>query len=156
VHAAGKISTITRPAKRAAFYCSEKIKEEFMRIFLTALAYAATLFATAASADDMLINAYGNTVVTKSEKTGATSKLMFNADGTYTIAAMDAKGQPVSFGGAWTAKGDGTLCLTPQLPAGSPGAGTTCSPLSKHAVGDSWTVTNDQGETFDVSIVAGR
>jgi hypothetical protein len=127
-----------------------------MRITMMALICATALSATAAYADDLLASAYGNTVLTKSEKTGAASKMMFNQDGTYTVSATDSKGAPVSFGGAWVAKDSGTVCLTPQLPAGSPGAGTTCSPLSKHAVGDSWTVTNDQGETFDVSIAAGR
>jgi hypothetical protein len=127
-----------------------------MRISMMALVCVTAMFATEAYADDLLSSAYGNTVTTKSEKTGSTSKLLFNQDGTYTTAATDAKGQPVTFGGSWTSKDGTSVCLTPQLPAGSPGAGTTCSPLSKHAVGDSWTVTNDQGETFDVSIVAGR
>jgi hypothetical protein len=126
-----------------------------MRIAMMALVCATAFFATAAYADDVLGNAYGNTIVTKSQKTGATSKMMFNADGTYTVSAMDAKGQPVSFGGTWVAKDNG-VCMTPQLPAGTPGSGTTCAPTSKHAVGDSWTTTNDQGETYDVSIIAGR
>ncbi len=127
-----------------------------MRITMMALVCVTALFATAAYADDLLASAYGNTVVTKDEKTGATSKMMFNQDGSYTVSTVDAKGQPVSFNGSWTA-GDGTkVCMTPQLPAGSPGAGTTCAPLQKHAVGDTWTTSNDQGETFDVSIVAGR
>jgi hypothetical protein len=126
-----------------------------MRFSTMALICATALFTTAAYADDALSSAYGNTVVTKSAKTGATSKMMFNQDGTYTVSAVDAKGQPVSFGGTWAAKAD-AVCMTPQLPAGSPGAGTTCAPLQKHAVGDSWTTTNDQGETYDVSIVAGR
>ena len=128
-----------------------------MRISTIALACAAALFATAAYADDPMANTYGNTVMTKSEKTGAAAKLMFNADGTYTASATDASGQPVSYGGAWTLKDSGaSICLTPKLPAGTPGSAPSCSPLVKHAVGESWTTTNDQGETFDVSIAAGR
>ena len=128
-----------------------------MRISIAALVCAGSLFATAAYADDPLANTYANTVTTKSEKTGAVGKLLFNADGTYTASATDAKGQPVNYGGVWTLKDSGaTICLAPKLPAGSPGSAPSCSPLSKHAVGDSWTTTNDQGETFDVSIVAGR
>ena len=127
-----------------------------MRFSTMALICVTALFTTAAYADDMLASAYGNTVTTKSQKTGAMGKMMFNQDGSYTVSATDAKGQPISYGGKWMAKDANTICMTPELPAGTPGAGTTCSPLSKHAVGDSWTVTNDQGETFDVSIVAGR
>jgi hypothetical protein len=128
-----------------------------MRISIAALVCAGSLFATAAYADDPMANTYANTVTTKSEKTGATGKLMFNADGTYTASATDDKGQPVNYGGAWTLKDSGaTICLAPKLPAGTPGSAPSCSPLAKHAVGDSWTTTNDQGETFDVSLAAGR
>jgi len=131
--------------------------EDFMRVSILALVSAGVLFATAAYADDPMANTYGNTVTTKSEKTGAAGKLMFNADGTYTASAMDAKGQPVNYGGAWNLKDSGaTICLAPKLPAGSPGSMPSCSPLAKHAVGESWKTTNDQGETFDVSITAGR
>lgn len=128
-----------------------------MRVSVPALICAAVLFATAAYADDPMANTYGNTVTTKSEKTGAAGKLMFNADGTYTAVATDEKGQPINYGGSWTLKdGGATICLAPQLPEGTPGSAPSCSPLVKHAVGDSWTTTNSLGETFDVSIVAGR
>ena len=73
------------------------------------------------------------------------------------VALMGADGKPVAYTGAWTTKdGGNTICLAPKLPAGSPGSAPSCSPLQKHAVGDSWTVTNDQGETFDVSLTAGH
>ncbi|HWA30469.1 MAG TPA: hypothetical protein VG867_05205 [Rhizomicrobium sp.] len=128
-----------------------------MRSSFVALALAGAFFATAAYADDPMANTYGNTVTTKSEKTGATGKLMFNQDGTYSAQAMGADGKPVAYNGKWTLKdGDATICLAPELPPNSPGAAPSCSPLQKHNVGDSWTTTNDQGETFDVSIVAGR
>jgi hypothetical protein len=35
-------------------------------------------------------------------------------------------------------------------------AQTSCSPLAPHNVGDTWTITNDQGMTFTVTITAGR
>jgi hypothetical protein len=121
------------------------------------LAGGLALAASAAYADDPMSNTYGNTVTTKSEKTGATGTLYFDQDMSYTAKAMDAKGQPISYGGSWSLKdGGNTICLTPKLPPNSPGAGTSCSPLVKHAVGDSWTTTNDQGETFDISLSAGR
>ena len=128
-----------------------------MRISIVALACASAFLDTAAYADDPMSNTYGNTVTTKSEKTGATSRLMFATDGTYTANATGADGNPVAFTGQWTLKdGGSTICLAPKLPANSPGAAPSCSPLQKHAVGDSWSVTNDQGETFDVSLAAGH
>jgi hypothetical protein len=108
-------------------------------------------------ADDNMANTYGNTVTTKSAKTGVTGMLYFNQDMTYTAKAMDAKGQPVSYGGAWSLKdGGNTICLAPKLPPNSPGAAPSCSPLQKHTVGDNWSVTNDQGETFNITLTAGR
>jgi hypothetical protein len=129
-----------------------------MNIRATALGFALLLAAgSAAMADDMMAGTYGNTVMTKSHKTGGSATLYFNQDMTYTVKAMDPQGKPVGYGGTWALKdGGNTLCLTPQLPPNTPGAGTSCSPLSKHAPGDSWTTTNDMGETFDVSLSAGR
>jgi hypothetical protein len=50
-----------------------------------------------------------------------------------------------------------TICLTPQAPANAKEAPKpSCSPFEEHKVGDSWKVTNDQKQTFDVSLVAGR
>lgn len=125
-----------------------------MRYSMLALAGAFTLVAGAALADDPMSNTYGNTVTTKSAKTGASGTLMFNADGSYSAAATGPDGKPIAYQGKWTLKDDGaTICLSPTLPNPPP---TSCSPLMKHAVGDSWNVTNDQGETFAVSLTAGR
>ena len=127
----------------------------FRAIALSCALVAAS--ATAAFADDPMSNTYGNTVMTKSHKTGGSATLMFNADMTYSLKTTDPKGQPIGYDGTWALKdGGATLCLTPKLPPNTPGAGTSCSPLVKHAVGDSWTVTNDMGETFDVSLSAGH
>jgi hypothetical protein len=112
---------------------------------------------TAALADDPMAGTYGNTVTSKSEKTSAVAMLYFNADMTYTVKATDPKGQPVGYGGAWALKDNGaSICLTPNLPPNTPGAGTSCSPLTKHAVGDNWKTTNDMGETFDLTLSAGH
>lgn len=123
-----------------------------------ALTGAAAMFAGAAYADDPMANTYGNTVVTKDEATGVSSKLMFNQDMSYTGETVDKDGKPVSYSGTWALKDDGkTICLTPTAPANAKEAPTAnCSPLIKHAVGDNWTVSNDQKQTFDVSIMAGR
>ncbi len=121
-----------------------------MRVSTMALAGAFVLFAGAAMADDdVMSNTYGNTVSTQDMQSGAVSSLMFNADGTYTGAANGA-----SYSGKWTLQG-ANICLAPEgQPAGAPGA--NCSPVQKHAVGETWTVTTDKGMTYQVSLTAGR
>lgn len=128
---------------------------------LTAAALAggclAALSSGAAYAADPMMNTYGNTVVTTDEATGMTSKLMFNKDHSYTAEAVGKDGKAVSYGGTWALKDDGkTICITPATPAGGEAPPPSCSPLETHAVGDSWKVTNDQKQTYDVSIKAGR
>jgi hypothetical protein len=133
-----------------------------MRIRTIALAgaacAAAALFATTAYADDLMMNTYANTVVTKDEATGLTSKLFFDKNHTYAADTTDKDGKPVHYTGTWMTKDDGkTLCLTPNAPPDAKEAPKpSCSALEKHNVGDSWKVTTDQKQTFDVSIVAGR
>ncbi len=102
-----------------------------------------------ALADDLMANTYANTVTTVNKANGAAGKLLFNADGTYTGSGAGPDGKSVAISGTWTASG-GNICLSPA------GGKTSCSPLAMHAVGDSWTVTNDAGETYDVSLTAGR
>jgi len=78
---------------------------------------------------------------------------MFNADGSYSANTTGPDGKPFSYQGKWALKDNGaSICLSPTLPKPP----TSCSPLQKHGVGDSWSVTNDQGEIFDVSMTAGR
>jgi hypothetical protein len=128
-----------------------------MKFRVLALAGVAILATSAAWADDPMSNTYGNTVTTKDHASGAMGSLMFNQDMTYMAKATGADGKPVSYDGKWMLKDNGaTICLTPNLPANSPGAGTSCSPLQKHNVGDSWSVTNDKGQTYDVSLTAGH
>jgi uncharacterized low-complexity protein len=119
-----------------------------------ALAFAATAASTAMGADDPMANTYANTVTTKSQKTGQTGTLKFNADGSYGADTTGPDGKPFAYKGKWTLKDNGaTICLSPTLPNAPP---PSCTPLTKHAVGESWSVTNEQGETFDVSMTAGR
>ena len=123
-----------------------------------ALAGAVMTVASAAYAADPMAATYANTVVSKDEATGVSSRLMFNKDGSYTGQVAGQDGKPVSFTGTWTLKdGDKTICLSA---AAAPGAKevprASCSPLMAHNVGDSWKVTTDQKQTFDVSIIAGR
>lgn len=123
-----------------------------------AMAGAVALFAGTASAGDPMAVTYDNTVVTKDEATGGTSKLMFNKDMTYTAQTVDKDGNPVSYSGTWALKDDDkTICLTPNAPPDAKEAPTaSCSPFEEHKVGDNWKVTNDQKQTFDISLTAGR
>lgn len=128
-----------------------------MKLRYFAFAGALALVATQACADDPMANTYANTVHTTNKATGAQGALLFNANNSYTANATDKDGKPVSYNGTWTTKDGGkTICLTPDIPDANPPPPTSCSPLEKHDVGESWSVTNDQHETFDVSITSGR
>jgi hypothetical protein len=123
-----------------------------------ALAGAMVLFAGAALADDPMANTYANTITTKDTATGQTAVLLFNADMTYRGSTTDPSGKPVQYTGGWSLKDDGkTICLTTNLPPNTPNAPKpSCSPLVPHNVGDSWTVSTDQGQTFQITMTAGR
>lgn len=129
-----------------------------MRYSTLVLAGGFVFAASAALADDPMANTYANTVTTKSAKSGQSGTLYFNADGSYTGRATGADGKPIQYPGTWLLRDAGkTICLTPTSPPNAPNPPpTSCSPLTTHAVGDSWSVTNDQGETFAVSLTAGR
>jgi hypothetical protein len=129
-----------------------------MRFHMMALTGAALLFATAAYADDPMMNTYDNTVTTRNAANGQTGTLLFSKDMSYIARGMDKDGKPIQYPGNWAVKNDGkTICLTPNLPPDTKDAPKpSCSPLEKHNVGDNWKVTNDQNETFDVSLTAGR
>lgn len=122
-----------------------------------ALAGAVALVSSAAFADDPMANTYANTVHTTNKATGAQGTLLFDQNNIYTANGTDKDGKPVTYKGAWMIKDDGkTICLTPNIANANPPPPTSCSPLEKHNVGESWTVTNNLNETFDVSITAGR
>jgi hypothetical protein len=122
------------------------------RLMWAALAVAA--FATPAWAGTME-NTFANTV-TVTDSTGATSSWHFNADGTYTVKVAGPDGAPVEGAGKWVSK-DGKICVTPTAAEGAPAEPESCSTyVDGKNVGDTWDITNDAGETFKVSITAGR
>lgn len=129
-----------------------------MQFKTLALAGAMVLFAGAALADDPMANTYANTITTKDTASGQTAVLLFNADMTYKGSTTDPSGKPVQYTGGWSLKDDGkTICLTTNLPPNTPNAPKpSCSPLVPHNVGDSWTVSTDQGQTFQITMTAGR
>lgn len=129
-----------------------------MRLRILPLIGVFALLSGVAWAEDPMMNTYDNTVTTKNVVTGETGTLLFNKDMTYTAKGADKDGKPVEYQGTWATKDDGkTICLTPTLPPDvKDGPKPSCSPLMEHKVGDSWQTTNDQNETFEVSITAGR
>jgi hypothetical protein len=132
--------------------------EDFMHIRIAALCGVFLLVTTGAHASDPMANTYTNTVFIKNKATGEPGKLLFNSDGSYVGEAPGKDGKPIQIPGKWTLKNDGqTICLAPILPPNTPNPPKpACSPLMAHGVGDRWSVTNDQGQSFDVSLVAGR
>lgn len=114
-----------------------------MKKFLIA-AVAALAFATPAMADAMA-PFYGNTAEVK-QADGAVVKYHFDAGGAFTVVAPD--GAKVT--GAYTVAA-GKVCLTPA------GGQQTCAPLVEgRKVGDTWELTNDQGQKVTVTLKAGR
>ncbi len=105
-----------------------------------------------------MMNTYDNTVTTKNVATGDTGTLLFSKDMTYIAKGTGKDGKAVQYSGTWLVKDDGkTICLTPILPPDvKDGPKPACSPLEQHNVGDTWQVTNDQNETYEVSLTAGR
>lgn len=119
---------------------------------------AAIVASSAALADDPMASTYGNTVVS-SDSTGASASIFFNQDNSFTESVTGKDGKPVTLSGTWALKDDGkTICLTLNPMPGATGAppAPSCTPLTAHAVGDTWSVTNDQKQTFSVTIKAGR
>jgi hypothetical protein len=114
-----------------------------MKKFLFAVAAATVMMASTAIADT--VNAfYGNTVETVMD--GATTKWHFDADGKVKATLPNGTVAP----GSWAMK-DGKFCVTVGQAAES------CTAVSDGKnVGDTWTATNSAGQTFSVTIKAGR
>jgi hypothetical protein len=123
-----------------------------MRIATLALAGAFLAIAATAHADDVMANTYANTIHTKNAANGLAGTLLFNADGTFTGSIVAADGKTYPYGGTWTVS-NGNICLAPSA---QNGPGPSCSPVTSHNVGDTWTVQNTLGETYEVSLAAGR
>jgi hypothetical protein len=87
---------------------------------------------------------FANTVETTAA--GATTKWRFNSDGTLSATLPDG----ANVTGTWVQK-NGQFCVTVgQAPE-------SCSPISDgKKVGDTWEATNAAGQTFSVTIKAGR
>jgi hypothetical protein len=128
-----------------------------MRFALLALAGCLSLAATQAIADDPMAMTYGNTVTSK-DANGGVATLYFDQGGTFTQKGTAPNGQAYQATGKWVLQDGGkSLCLTPDaMPNATTPPMTSCSPLEAHKIGDTWTVTNDQKQSFQVTLSAGR
>jgi hypothetical protein len=93
---------------------------------------------------DTVSNFYGNTVETTMD--GATTKWHFDADGKTKATLPDGVVAP----GAWVMK-NGQFCVT----VGANPESCTAVQDGKN-VGDTWSATNSAGQSFTVTIKAGR
>lgn len=116
-----------------------------MRILLGAVA-ALALSATAALAggEDVMASRFGNTTIT-SDASGMSSKIYYEADHSFTGVQGEQQ-----LAGTWAVKG-AQVCLTftSEAPPGYPNP--ICTPVSNHAVGETW-----QAGPFTVQLVAGH
>ena len=115
-----------------------------MRILLGALA-ALALSATAAFAgEEVMASRFGNTTIT-SDASGMSSKIYYEADHSFT----GIQGE-LQLAGTWEVKGS-QICLTfsSEAPPGYPNP--ICTPVSNHAVGETWSAG-----PFTVQLVAGH
>jgi len=108
---------------------------------------AALAFAAPAFAADPMAPYYGNTTVVK-DPAGAVVKYQFDAGGKYALITPDG----AKITGTYTVAG-GKICLKSDAPNGPGG----CAPqIDGKKVGDTWEITNDQGQKLSVTLAAGR
>jgi hypothetical protein len=121
---------------------------------LAILAGVTLAFTTAAALADQFEGMYGNTVHQKDAK-GRTSVIYVNRDGTWEQRTPDGKVMRGTF--RW--KDDTHFCIVVTEPAPKPGeqARENCDNeiTGNHKVGDTWTMTDEDGTTT-LSITAGR
>lgn len=116
-----------------------------MKKIAAILVLSLALSAGAASAQDMMRSAYGNTIVVTAAN-GAVLRYHFNADGSFDFVTPD--NQTVT--GAYTVAND-QICITPQ------GGQPACTQyVGEKNLGDSWTQMASDGSQISVSLVAGR
>lgn len=115
-----------------------------MKKFVIAAVAAATLFGAQALANTTVNAFYGNTVETTSN--GQTTRWHFDADGKLKAFLPDGATAP----GTWALK-DSKFCIT----VGAQPESCTAVTDGK-AVGDTWNATNSAGQSFSVTIKAGR
>ncbi len=110
-----------------------------MTPFAFALASMVLVTLNTASADISIL--YGNSIAMKNAETEFSA--YFNKDGSYSSSKGDT--------GSWTLEGD-QLCV---LLDGADASRCGPAPLDK-AIGDSWSMTDQNGESITATLVSGR
>ena len=108
---------------------------------VTALALA---FSGMAHADELMESTFGNTVAVADADGAILVSYHFAANNTFHL--VNADGTDAT--GSWILDGN-NLCLTQ-------GEETNCTEIEDRQVGDSWEVTDDDGNTMTISIVEGH
>jgi hypothetical protein len=115
-----------------------------MKKLFVALSVSACMLLGTASADT-IANAVGNTLNVATPD-GGSFRYHFETNGTYTMVGPDQQ----SAAGAWVVNGD-QICLTPQ------GQAQQCYPYDgSKKVGDTWTMTAQDGGVVTLSLTQGR
>jgi hypothetical protein len=121
-----------------------------MRGIFIAAAVLALSAVPALAADDVMAGYYGNTSIS----TGGMLEIHthYRADHTFDFSAS-MMGINRSGKGTWSLDDKGQICRNiVDPPAGVPNP--SCSPITAHKVGDSWTMTSN-GNTRTVTLKAG-
>ncbi len=114
-----------------------------MKKVIGAIVFAAVFSFSNAAHADLMESAYGNTVNIIYNGTVVVS-YFFNEDGTVSLLGMDGS----TADGHWTL--DGTnLCVTVEDER-------SCNEIAPREVGDIWDETDENGNAYTVSVVAGR
>jgi hypothetical protein len=118
--------------------------------------FAVALFAIAATsafaADDPMAGYYGNTIVS----TGGMAEVHshYRADHSFDMVGS-MMGMSKTFQGTWAEDGSGKICRTFKGDAPPNTPNPLCTALPAHKIGDSWTLTQPDGSTRNLTLKAG-
>lgn len=119
------------------------------------LGSAIALLATPVFAGTM-DSTFGNTTTVTNTKTNGVLTMHFEPDNTYTATGTSADGQPVEVSGTWKIEDD-KICTQPNAPEGGEAPAETCADhIDGKNPGDTWEITDNNGDTLSVTITEGR
>ncbi len=108
--------------------------------------------APAAAPGDPFAAEYGNTL-TQTGPDGARIVTYINEDHTWVQHLPDGSTRS----GTYRWQDDHTVCFAQTDPTPTNGQGTGCNEVhSAHQIGDSWTQRDSKGQSYTMTIVAGR
>ena len=113
------------------------------------LGLLAALSASAALAAGQYDYLIGPRIESRNPATGQTSTTRLTADGLYSLSTKGADGAPVQMTGKWEVRGD-KLCFEIDAAAHK----FSCAVWGAHAVGDSFSISTDTGDTYEIHLTA--